>query len=59
VLGAVAVCGGLSLAAISVCVGMAGASEDEKVGLVMDVAADELNDVSKIAHRLSTFFSPA
>jgi death-on-curing protein len=35
------------------------ASEDEKVGLVMDVAAGELNDVSKIAHRLSTFFSPA
>jgi death-on-curing protein len=35
------------------------ASEDEKVGLVVDVAAGELNDVSKIAHKLSAFFSPA
>jgi death-on-curing protein len=35
------------------------ASEDEKVGLVVDVAAGELNDVSKIAHKLSTFFSRA
>jgi hypothetical protein len=26
---------------------------------VVDVAAGELDDVSKIAHKLSTFFSPA
>ncbi len=34
-------------------------SEDEKVGLVVNVAAGEVNDVGKIAHGLSTFFSPA
>jgi death on curing protein len=35
------------------------ASEDDKVGLVLDVAAGELNDVSKIDHRLSTLFLPS
>jgi death on curing protein len=33
------------------------ASEDEKVRLVLDVAAGELNEVSKIAHQLSAFFT--
>jgi death-on-curing protein len=34
------------------------ASEDEKVRLVLHVAANELDDVSKIAYQLATFFTP-
>jgi death-on-curing protein len=32
------------------------ASEDEKVRLVLDVAAGELTELSKSAHQLATFF---
>jgi death on curing protein len=35
------------------------ASEDEKVQLVLDVAAGEVNEVAKIAHRLATVFTRA
>ena len=33
------------------------ASADEKVSLVLDVAEGEMNEVSKIAHQLSTLFT--